>query len=68
LKVIIYTTNCPQCKVLESLLKRSNIEFETCEDVDVMISKGMRSAPNLEVDGTIMNYQQALRWINEVSK
>lgn len=68
MKVIIYTTDCPQCKVLESLLKRNNIEFEKCEDVDKMLSMGMLSAPNLEVDGTIINYQQALKWVNEVSK
>lgn len=67
MKIIVYTTGCPQCKVLESLLSRNNIEFEKREDVDKMISMGMRSAPNLEVDGTIMNYQQALKWINEVS-
>lgn len=68
MKVTIYTTNCVQCKALESLLKRKSVEFSRCDDVDLMLQMGMTSAPHLEVDGNLMNYGEALKWVNEVAK
>lgn len=31
-------------------------------DRDVMISKGINSAPQLEIDGEMMDYNKAVRW------
>ena len=53
MKIILYTTHCPQCKILENKLQSKNISYEVCEDLDTMLMKGFRSAPNLEVDGEI---------------
>ena len=62
---ILYTTNCPKCKVLETKLKNKNIEFEICNDVDLMLSKGIQQAPYLEVDNELMNFSNAIKWVNE---
>lgn len=62
---ILYTTNCPKCKVLETKLKSKNIEFEICNDVDLMLSKGIQQAPYLEVDNELMNFSNAIKWVNE---
>ena len=62
---ILYSTNCPKCKVLETKLKNKNIEFEICDDVDLMLSKGIQQAPYLEVDNELMDFSNAIKWVNE---
>lgn len=63
--VVLYTTHCPQCMVLESKLKQSGLEYQTVEDINVMESKGFMSAPVLEVDGNSMNFIEAVKWLKE---
>lgn len=65
MKIILYSTNCPKCKVLSTKLNMKHIPYETNTDVDCMISKGMMSAPYLEVDDTIMEFTDAIKWVNE---
>ncbi|MFR3452902.1 MAG: glutaredoxin family protein [Coprococcus eutactus] len=65
MKVILYTTHCPKCMVLEKKLKSKNIEYTENTDTDLMISKGFLSTPMLEVDGNIMDFKAANTWINE---
>lgn len=65
MSIVLYTTHCPQCKVLEAKLKQKNIDFEEVSDADLMVQKGFRSAPVLEVDETIYNFKEAVKWIGE---
>ena len=62
----LYTINCPKCIVLEKKLKEKDIQFEIVEDMDIMEQKGFMSAPMLEVDGEIMDFSNAVKWINEI--
>ena len=64
-KVILWSTHCPRCKVLELKLKQKGIEFEENTNVDEMTAKGFKEAPKLEVDGEIMDFKQAVDWIKE---
>ena len=64
MNIILYSTDCPKCKVIESKLKDKNIKFETCKDVDLMQEKGFTMAPMLEVDGEIMDFIKANKWVN----
>lgn len=66
MKVVLYSTHCPRCNVLESKLESKKIEFELVTDVKVMTDKGFMSAPMLEVDGEVMKYPEAINWVNEV--
>ena len=63
--VTLYSTYCPKCIVLEKKLNTKGIKFELVEDQDVMIEKGFMSAPMLDVDGKIMDFTEANKWINE---
>ena len=65
MSVILYSTNCPKCKVLEKKLEQKNIEFELINDQGVMVEKGFMSAPMLEVNGNIMNFTEANEWVNK---
>ncbi len=66
MKVILYTTHCPKCKVLTAKLKAKGVNYEEVTDVDVMRDRGFMSAPMLEVDGKIMTFVEAIKWVNEV--
>ena len=60
---ILYSTHCPKCKLLEKQLEKLNIEYKVVDDKDVMLKKGFRSAPQLEINGLVMDYPTAMRWI-----
>ena len=64
-KVILYSTHCPRCIVIETKLKQKNINYEEINDIKVMESKGFDMAPQLEVDGVVMNFKDAVKWIGE---
>ena len=64
--VILYSTNCPRCRALEMRLDAKGIEYETCTDTKRMLDMGMTSAPALEADGRLMNFADAIRWLNSL--
>ena len=65
--VVIYTQDlCPKCKVLKKKLDSKNIEYVECDDVNTLISKNIDLTPVLEIDGNMMNYSEAINWVNEV--
>lgn len=63
--ITLYSTNCPMCKVLEKKLEVADIEYIKNTDVDEMLDKGMLSAPYLEVNGELMNFNEAIKWVRE---
>jgi len=63
-KIILYSTNCPKCNILEKKLSSANIDFSIETDVEIMQSKGFMSAPMLEVDGKALDFKKAVDWIN----
>lgn len=70
MKTILYSTDCPKCKILESKLKQKNVAFELVtgeEAVEAISNKGFMSAPLLEVDGENMEFGKAVKWVNELS-
>ena len=65
MSIILYTTNCPRCKVLKSKLDQKNISYKMNTDVDLMIQKGFTTAPKLEIDGAVYDFKEAVEWIGE---
>ena len=64
-KVILYTTHCPMCRVLKTKLDKNKIDYEVCEDVQVMIDKGFTHSPVLEVNGAYLTMKDAMKWTEE---
>lgn len=64
-KPILYTTGCPKCKVVSTKLSRAGVEYDTCNDIAIMQSKGFTQAPVLEVEGRTMEFAEILKWIGE---
>lgn len=63
--IVFYSTHCPKCKVLEIKLKQKKIEYVENDNVEEMLSKNIKSAPCLEIDGNIMSFEEAVKWVNK---
>lgn len=63
MNVILFSTKCPKCKVLETKLKQKSINYAEINDVDIMVQKGFTAVPMLEVDGVVYDFKQAVEWI-----
>lgn len=67
MNVILYSTHCPRCKVLETKLNLKNIQYEINTDMDKMESLGIMSVPVLEIDGQLLQFKEATEWVNNWS-
>ena len=63
--ITLYTTHCPKCKVLENKLNKKNIEYNVCEDIEIIQNKNIVSFPALEIDNKILSFRDAVNWVNE---
>lgn len=63
--ITLYSTHCPRCRVLETKLTQKNIEFNVVTDVNKMELLGIQSVPVLEVDGKLLNFTDAVTWVNK---
>ena len=62
--IILYTTHCPKCKVLETKLNNKNLEYTIIDDVDEITGMGIMSIPVLKVDDVLYSFKEANDWIN----
>lgn len=64
--VTLFTTHCPQCNVLEKVLKQNNIEFNTVDNQEEILKvaeeKQIYTSPILKVDDKYMEFKEALAW------
>lgn len=65
--ITLYSTGCPKCNVLKQKLNEMNIPYDIDMDTDKMIEMGFLSAPVLDVNGEIMDFSQAIRWLKDTA-
>ena len=68
MRVILYSTGCPKCKVLMKKMDTANIEYEVNTSIDEMQALGFSSAPKLSVGGSVLGFMDAIKWINQNTK
>lgn len=61
--IILYSTGCPKCKVLEKKLEERAIKYKTCTSEEVMRSLMITKLPVLSVAGTNMDFATAINWL-----
>lgn len=66
MSIIIYSNDCPRCKVLEKLLDSKRIQYEKFTDIAKMMEIGLLEMPVLEVDNKKMCFHDAINWIKGV--
>ena len=64
MSIILYTTHCPKCEVLTQKLKNKNINFEIIDDIELIKEKNITMVPVLSVNDQLMNFKEAVDWIN----
>lgn len=67
-EIILYSSGCPQCKVLEAKLDQKKIQYRKVEDTQLMIDRGFTRVPILEVENEIYDFSAAIKWIGEYTK
>lgn len=63
--IILYEHGCPKCKILKMKLDQKGIQYQNITDVELMKSKGFQEAPKLEVNGVVMGFADAMKWVGE---
>lgn len=66
MEVILYSTHCPRCEVLEEKLKIKGIKYIEENSVEVMQEKGITSVPVLEYNGELLDFINAVKLINSL--
>ena len=64
--ITIYTTaTCPKCRILKKKLDEKGIAYEEFSDEDEMQRMGILSVPIMSVDGRLMEFPEAIKYVNE---
>jgi len=61
--IILYSTGCPNCLIIERELMAKNINYSKCTDTNKMIELGIEKVPVLYVNGDVLGYHEAVVWI-----
>jgi hypothetical protein len=64
MSVKVYSTGCPKCRILLQKLQNKQIEFNEIQDIELMKAMGLKSAPWLEINGELMDFGAAIKWVN----
>ena len=65
MEIILYSTNCHKCKILEKKLTEKNIKFTKNNNVIEMSELGIDKVPVLSIDSKMLSFVEANKWINE---
>lgn len=66
--MILYSTGCPKCKILIKKLQQAGINYELCDDINMMQEKKITTLPVLEVGGELLEFKEAVNYVNNNSK
>lgn len=64
--IVLYSIGCPKCNVLEKKLSAKGIEYSVCSNTDDMKTLGITDVPVLSVGGQLMEFKEAVIWVNEM--
>ena len=70
-KIILYSTNCPKCKVICKKLQQKELEFTEIDCrtdttyIEMLSGKGFRGMPVLQVGDEYFDFIKANKWIGE---
>ena len=63
-EVILYSTGCPKCKILESKLQSKGIYYTKNTSVEKMENLGFTTVPVLCVGERYLDFGEAVKWVN----
>lgn len=63
--VFYHTSSCPQCKMVEMLLNKNHINYQSEENVETMLGLGITHTPALKVNNEIIYGKEIINWIKD---
>lgn len=66
--ITLYSNDCPNCAALKADLDRVGLSYNVCSDIDTMINMGLNELPVLEVNGELLNKNEAIAWVKKGAK
>ena len=63
--ITLYTTDCPQCRMLEAAMRNKGIQYDVIRGAEPILEMGFESTPILVVDDEPMQFADAVRWVND---
>lgn len=66
--VTLYSTGCPKCGILKKKLSEKSIEFIEEMSVEKMLELGITQVPVLSVNGEMMDFTEAVKWVNAMKE
>jgi len=70
MEVVLYSTHCPKCNILEKKLTQKGINFTIVDDSSEVVKVGrenkIMSAPILKVNGAVFDFNNANAWVNDI--
>jgi len=64
--VILFSNECPRCKVLKKKLQNCEIYYSENNDPDKIKEMGLTSFPMLKVNEKMLDFCEAVKWINNL--
>lgn len=64
-EIILYSTGCPKCEVLKKKLNEKGVPYTENNSADEMLALGITQVPVLDNNGTLMDFKQAVEWVNK---
>lgn len=64
--ITLYSTGCPNCRLLKEKLDRFGKQYETVTDTSIMKEKDIYTVPALEIDGEIYSFKEALKLVEVI--
>lgn len=65
ISIVLYSTGCPKCSILKKKLEEKQIPYDTVTDVKEMLALGINEVPVLSVNGELLPFAEAVKWVNE---
>ena len=63
----LYTSGCPNCRLLKQKLDDKKLNYNIVDDVDKMVELGFTRVPVLEVDGKYLDFNEALMYLQNIN-
>ena len=63
-EIILYSTSCPKCKILETKLQNADVHYTKNTSIDEMTKLGFTTVPMLKIGEKVLNFGEAVKWVN----
>ena len=63
-RLVLLSTGCPRCRMLETRLKREGFSFDVVDDEEKIREMGFMEVPILQCDDRFMNFKEAIDWMS----